>query len=257
MAWSDKIGGKDRSLIGSAATLGKTGVLPAFAFGARAARKAAGVQTFRIDGRELPYVVHPYNETYRNERAVELAVAFDWLDRQPAGPTLEVGHVLGHYRDIPNHTVVDLYEPAPGVLNVDALTYAPETRFQSIVAISTLEHVGFDEDDQDAGKTARLVDHLASLLVPGGELLVTFPLGYNRHLDDHLLAGTLGLDHVSIMRRTTTLGAWEQGTLEDVPRARYGFPFHHGNVIAVGRRSAPVVVGSAGDPGAGDTFPGA
>ncbi len=61
------------------------------------------------------------------------------------------------------------------VLNVDALEYRPDTPFTSILTISTLEHVGFDEDDQDPDKTRRLIDHLVTLLAPGGELLVTFP----------------------------------------------------------------------------------
>jgi hypothetical protein len=236
MAWSDKIGGKDRSLIGTAATAGKAVVLPASAVVAKAARKAAGVDRFSVGGRDLSYVVHPYNETWRNERAVELAIAFDWLDRRPPGPVLEIGHVTAHYRSTPQHTIVDLYEPAEGVLNVDALTYAPPERFTSILAISTLEHVGFDEDDQDPDKTRRLVDHLASLLAPTGELLVTFPLGYNRYLDDHLAAGAFGFSDVTLLRRITTLGAWEEAPLEDLPKARYGFPFRNGNMIAVGRR---------------------
>lgn len=236
MAWSDKIGGRDRSLIGSAATAGKAVALPAAALAAKAARKAAGVATFPFEGRALPYVVHPYNETWRNERAVELAVAFDWLDRRPAGPVLEIGHVTGHYRTTPQHTIVDLYEPAEGVLNVDALTYDPGTKFTSILAVSTLEHVGFDEDDQDPEKTKRLVEHLATLLAPGGELLLTFPLGYNRHLDDHLAAGAFDFTDVTLMRRLTTLGEWEEAPLADLPKARYGFPFRNGNMIAIGRR---------------------
>lgn len=238
MAWSDKIGGTDRSLIGTAATAGKAVALPVVAAGARAARRGAGVTTFAVGGRELPYVVHHYNETWRNERAVELAVAFDWLERRPAGPVLEVGHVTGHYRDIPQRTVVDLYEPAPGVLNVDALEYRPEQQFSSILALSTLEHVGFDEDDQDPLKPKQLVDHLATLLAPGGEMLISFPIAYNRHLDDLLMDGALGFTDVTLLRRVTTLGAWEEATFADVPRARFGFPFRSGNMVAIGRRGA-------------------
>ncbi|WP_164860537.1 glycosyltransferase family 1 protein [Rhodococcus sp. X156] len=236
--WADAIGGSDRSLLGRMATAGKRASLPVAARAARVVRRAAGVRTFTVGGRELEYSVHGYNETWRNERAVELPIAFDWLDRRPQGPVLEIGHVIGHYRPDLRHTVVDLYEPAEGVLNVDAVDFAPAERFRSIVAVSTLEHVGFDEDDQDPDKTRRLVEHLATLLTDDGELLVTFPLGYNRYLDDHLLAGALGFDQLSILRRVTTLGEWVEGDLADVRRARYGFPFHHGNTIAVGRRSA-------------------
>lgn len=239
MSWSDKVGGVDASLVGTIATRAKSAALVPAAVGARAVRGAAGVRTFGFRGRQLPYFVHAYNETWRNERAVEVAVAEDWLASRPAGRILEVGHVLGHYRPLPaDHTVVDLYEPAPEVLNVDALTYDPGHRFQSILAISTLEHVGFDEDDQDADKTRRLVDHLAGLLEPGGELLITYPLGYNHALDQHLLAGALGFDEVTILRRLTTLGAWSEAPFEDVPKFRYGFPFHRANAVAIGTRAA-------------------
>ncbi|MBO9531873.1 MAG: hypothetical protein J7513_02750 [Solirubrobacteraceae bacterium] len=237
MAWSDKLGGVDGSLAGSAATRAREAALPVAAAVAGSARRALGVRTFPFDGRQLPYFVHGYNETWRNERAVELAVAFDWLDARPAGPVLEIGHVLGHYRpNAADHTVVDLYEPAEGVLNVDALDYRPDQRFTSIVAISTLEHVGFDEDDQDPDKTRKLVDHLAGLLAPGGELLITFPLGYNHALDQHLLTGRLAFDQVDVLKRATTLGAWEPASIDEVPRFRYGFPFHRGNAVGIGRR---------------------
>jgi glycosyltransferase involved in cell wall biosynthesis len=243
--WVDVIRHRDRSPIGSIATAGKTASLPLGELGAARIRALAGVRSFVLDGRSLPYTVHRYNETWRNERAVELPIAFDWLDHRPAGRVLEVGHVLGHYRRNMDHTVVDLYEPSPGVLNVDALDFNPPHRFRSIVAVSTIEHVGFDEEDQDGDKTRRLLDHLCSLLTLDGELLVTFPLGYNRYLDDHLTSGRLGLHHVSVMRRKTTLGQWVQTDLDDVPRARYGFPFHYGNVIAVGRRGASPAAGTA------------
>lgn len=248
MAWSDKLGGVDGSVAGSVATQAREAALPVAAAVSGTVRRALGVRRFPFDGRTLPYVVHGYNETWRNERAVELAVAFDWLDRRPAGPVLEIGHVLGHYRPRrPDHTVVDLYEPADGVLNVDALEYRPDQQFTSILAISTLEHVGFDEDDQDPDKTRRLTDHLASLLAPGGELLLTFPLGYNHALDEHLLEGRLGFDQVDILRRATTLGAWEPATLDDVRRIRYGFPFHRGNGVCIGRRRAPAATDAADD----------
>lgn len=243
--WTDALGGADRSLLGSAATAGKKALLPPAALAARLVRQLAGVRTFTVDGDKLEYSVHPYNETWRNERAVELPITFSWLNRRPPGPVLEIGHVLGHYRrNLPQHTVVDLYEPAEGVLNVDALEYAPTERFRSIVAVSTLEHVGFDEDDQNPDKTRRLIEHLMTLLTDDGELMVTFPLGYNRHLDDHLLSGALGFDHLTVLRRVTTLGQWVEGDLDDVPRARYGFPFHHANAVAVGRRAAASIARS-------------
>lgn len=211
--------------------------MPLRAAGARTVRRAAGVRTFTFEGRELPYLVAPYNETWRNERAVEVPIALDWLQRRPAGPVLEVGHVVGHYAPrAADHTVIDLYEPADDVLNVDALAYAPDTQFPSILAISTIEHVGYDEEDQDPEKPRKLLDHLAGLLAPGGEMLISFPLGYHHQLDQDLVSGALGLEDITVLRRATSLGIWQEATLADVPRVRYGLPFHRANGIAVGYR---------------------
>lgn len=238
MTWADQLGARGTSLR-SLAMHGREAVMPVVALAAQAGRKALGVRTFPYDGHELPYVVRGYNETWRNERSVELAVAFDLLERR-SGPVLEIGHVLGHYRPLAaDHVVVDLYEKSEGVLNVDALDYAPEQRFSTIVTVSTLEHVGFDEDDQNPDKTRALVEHLTGLLAPGGELLVTFPLGYNHALDAHLTAGRLRFDRLDILKRTDMAGTWVPASLDEVPRMRYGFPFHRANGVAIGRILRP------------------
>lgn len=136
------------------------------------------------NGRRLDLVDLPYNTTIRNERAVELAVAFDWLAGCD-GDGLEVGNVLGHY-GIAGHRVVDLHEQAPGVENIDV--FEIHGRFDWIVSISTVEHVGWD-DGRDPTGAAFAVTYLRSLLRPGGELLVTVPLGWNPPLDARLPLG--------------------------------------------------------------------
>ena len=240
MSWGDQLGGSGTTRISGLVTRAVNLSMPARAVGVRAVRKAAGLRTFTFEGRQLEYLVDGYNRTWGNERAVEVPIALDWLSRRPAGPVLEVGHVVGHYAPrAADHTVVDLYEPEDGVLNVDAMTYDPGTTFPSILAISTIEHVGYDEEDQDPDKPRRLLDHLTGLLSPGGELLVSFPLGYHHQLDRDLVDGRLGLEDVTILRRATTLGVWEQAALADAPRIRYGLPFNRANGIAVGYRRRP------------------
>ena len=69
--------------------------------------------SFAWDGARLPYFVHDYHYTWLNERAVEVALALDLLERHPGASVLEVGNVLGHYVPF-EHTVVDKYEQAAG-----------------------------------------------------------------------------------------------------------------------------------------------
>lgn len=145
---------------------------------------------FTYRGSTLRLFDHPYNDTRKNERAVEVAIAlrFVFTNCDGARVGLEVGNVLGHY-GVTGHTVVDLYERGwpggPHVTNVDVLDYDAGP-FDWIVSISTIEHT----DDPLA-----TLAHLRSLLAPGGHLLVTFPMGAHFDLDTAALDDTLGFAH--------------------------------------------------------------
>jgi SAM-dependent methyltransferase len=193
---------------------------------------------FELDGRRYRYFVHPYNATWRNERAVELPVALALLDESRGARVLEVGNVLVHYGRR-GHDVVDKYEPSPDVIALDIVDFRPERPYDVIVAISTLEHVGFDEDVRDPAKPRRAVEHMASLLAPGGRMLVTVPLGYNEALDRDLLADGLGFDRVGFLERTSRLGRWREVPAATAAGARYGHPYRWANAVAVAERRAP------------------
>lgn len=154
--------------------------------------------TFGYYDTRLPYFDHPYNSTARNERAVELPVAFAWLDCQ-TGQGLEVGNVTSHYRP-PTHRVVDLYEQAPGVDNVDLFDVTGP--FDWVLSISTIEHVRWDvAETRDAVGAVAALTRLRSLMAPGGRMLVTVPFGHHPHLDAHLCAGRSGATRESTMVR--------------------------------------------------------
>ncbi len=193
---------------------------------------------FSLAGRRFRYFAHPYNVTWRNERAVELPVALGLLHDAPGARVLEVGNVLVHYGH-GGHDVVDKYEPAQGVFAEDIVDFRPATPYDVIVAISTLEHVGFDEDVKDPGKPRRAVEHMASLLAPGGRMLVTIPLGYNEALDRELLAGRLAFDEVRYLKRFSRLGRWREVPADAAAGTRYGHPYRWANAVAVGERRAP------------------
>jgi hypothetical protein len=148
------------------------------------------MSTFRWRGIELPYADHAYNTTRRNERAVELPIVERWLADGDGGATLELGNVMGHYDLGPERRIVDRYEEAPGVENLDVFDLDPETdRFDQIVAISTVEHVRWDETPREPGGSRAAIEHLRSLLTPDGRMLVTVPTGCNPPLDEYLLSG--------------------------------------------------------------------
>lgn len=141
---------------------------------------------------DLEYLDHPYNVTAANERAVEVPLAAAFLEGV-TGPVLEIGNVLAHYPIAGDRTVVDLNERGPGVINADVLTWVPPHRFDRIVAVSTVEHVGWDGPAPQIHAAAAAIARLASWLAPGGALLVTVPIGYHHGLDAAIADRVLGI----------------------------------------------------------------
>jgi hypothetical protein len=140
---------------------------------------------FTLGGESYPLLRHRHGLTWVTERTVEVPVARRLVERHRGARILEVGNVLSHYMRV-EHDVVDKYERAPGVRNVDVLDLPPEPGYDLIVTISTLEHVGRDETPRDPGRAVGALDHLRGLLLPGGTLCATVPVGYNPDLDGAL-----------------------------------------------------------------------
>lgn len=148
------------------------------------------LSTFTYHGRQLNRLDHLYNSTAISERGVEIAIAVDFLAWR-TGRTLEVGNVLQHYEagvvgsgiEHFSRRIVDLYEDGPGVENIDVFDI--EGEYESIVSISTLEHVGFDYEPKRPGAEGTLaaIEHLRGCLSEDGCLLVTIPIGFNPALD--------------------------------------------------------------------------
>ena len=176
--------------------------------------------TFRYDGAEHRYLRHAYNWTWLNERAVEVPLAAAVLAGSAGARVLEVGNVLGHYQAA-DHTVVDKYERAAGVLNADVAELDLPGPYDLVLAVSTLEHVGLDEDVLDPGKPARAIERLTSLLAPGGRLWCSHPVGYNLELDRQLQDGRFGFTRLTALRRLGPSNRWEQVPVEEVWGTRY------------------------------------
>jgi len=196
-----------------------------------------GGATFTLDGEQVPYFRHPYNWTWLNERAVEVALARRILaGAPPAARVLEIGNVLSHYLPV-DHPVVDKYERARGVRNVDVTDLEPGTGFDLIVSISTLEHVGLDEDVQQPDKPLHAVRGLLDLLAPGGRLWFTLPVGYNLELDRRLRAGEIAFGRLAALHRARHRNRWTQVPVEQVWDAPYDRLLYTAHGLLVGEIS--------------------
>jgi hypothetical protein len=197
---------------------------------------------FVFDGERYDYLFHHYNTTWRNERTVEVPLAARVLAGHRGARMLEIGNVLHNYLgedELPaGRMIVDKYEVAPGVRNMDVVDHRPESTYDMIVAISTMEHVGWDEEPQDPAKAAAAIERIHTWLAPKGQLLVTVPLGHHPELDRRLLDGPPLFGQLHFMRRVSAENRWTQADAVEVRGARYGSPFPFANAIAIGRSSA-------------------
>jgi hypothetical protein len=198
-------------------------------------RKNFGPKAFSLGGKQYNYEVHPF--ILDNERAVEIGLARTFLNEH-SGRILEVGNVLGNFT--PHvHDVVDKYEVAPGVINEDIITFEPPKKYDAIVTLSTLEHVGWDETPRTPEKILAAIAHLKTLLTPGGELMATMPPGYNAFLDQIVREQRTGFSKVKFLVRTTANNQWCEAALEEAMSRKFNEPFTCANALIVGTFTAP------------------
>lgn len=203
-------------------------------------RIARGRKTFTFRGRKLRYFVHWYNTTFDNERAIEIPIALAAISltlqqssgQAPRGRILEVGNVLSHYVPI-CHDVLDKYERGEHIIHEDVADFSPTHPYDLIISLSTLEHVGFEEEIQDRQKIFRAMQRLRSALAPDGRLLATIPVGFNPHLAPLLLSGEL-FDRQHYFVRTSASNRFEETSPQEALSRQFNYPYSFGNGIVIG-----------------------
>ena len=190
-------------------------------------------KTFQFDGRAYEYLYHPYNRTWKNERGVEIPIFRELLLQHQGKRILEVGNVLSHYFPI-QHDIVDKYEVSPGVINKDIVEYVPPQKYDLIVSISTLEHVGWDEQPQEPAKLLHAIEHLRSTcLAPGGSLIASLPIGYNKFFDGLLNTGKSPFTTQHFLKRISKRNYWVESDWEQVRDVPYGRFVAHAICIGI------------------------
>jgi hypothetical protein len=189
-------------------------------------------ESFKLGGKEYLYYSHPYNNTWKNERCVEVPVVWDLVQQYHPNEVLEIGNVLSHYFSV-KHDIVDKYERGRGVINQDIVDLDFDKKYRLIVSISTLEHVGWDEVPKEPGKHLRAIDSILKCLAPDGLFLTTLPIGYNPDLDKDIEDGKITFKEVDLMKRTSET-TWVESDWEEVKGAKFGDPYKTGNGLVFG-----------------------
>ena len=194
--------------------------------------------TFLFQGNKYRYLFHRYNVTWQNERAVEVPIVKHILQKT-SGEVLEIGNVISHYITV-KHDIVDKYERAKGVTIQDVTEIQTSKRYDLVISISTLEHVGWDEKpdhsklEDDPEKILKAISKLCALLKQKGKIVVTIPLGYNPYLDRLLKSGRLRFDKQFFMKRTSKGGRWVEATWEAVKDIGFNMQVPTANAILIG-----------------------
>jgi SAM-dependent methyltransferase len=167
------------------------------------------------------------------ERVIEIPIINGFVEEHRGKRILEVGNVLSHYLPV-EHDVLDKYEKGRDIINQDVVDFKPSLKYDLIVSISTLEHVGWDEFPKNPMKILHALDNLKRCLATGGKMVITFPLGYNSEMDRLLKRGELNFNEQYYLKRITIDNRWVETALEDVINTKYDEPFLFANALVIG-----------------------
>jgi SAM-dependent methyltransferase len=200
--------------------------------------RTGGRGAFSFDGASYPYLYGAYKRSWMTERAVEVPIVQRIVDTHVGGRVLEVGNVLSHYGP-QRHVIVDKYEQAPGVENLDVFDMAGLGTFDLVVAVSTIEHVGWDEDPRVPGKAVEALRALYERVAPGGRLVITIPAGYNPSLDEAVRDGAVEFTSLAAMRRDGGGTSWRQAPPDEALRAPYDFLLYSARGVLIASLERP------------------
>jgi len=189
---------------------------------------------FVFCNRKLRYFLHPYNLTWLNERVVEIPIIMDYIKQSKAKKILEFGAVLSHYYKV-NWDVIDKFERGKRIINDDVINFRPTEKYDLVVSISTLEHVGFDDDIKNPTKPVEAVKNLKeNCLKKNGRIVVTLPLAYNPEMDKLVFNKKIHFDELFFLKRISRSNKWKEVTANEVKDIKFGRPYRNANAIAVG-----------------------
>lgn len=197
-------------------------------------------KTFTFNGQTYKYFWHWYNFTWRNERSIEIPIIREKVQSFHGKRILEVGNVLSHYTPC-QHDILDKYEKGRNVMNQDVVDFQPSEKYDLIVSISTLEHVGWEEVPQEPRKILHALENLKNkCLAPGGQIVVTLPLGLiglNPEMDKLLREGKLCFTKQYCMKRVSKSNEWIEIGWHEVRRTKYT-PSPYCNTLVIGIENA-------------------
>lgn len=195
---------------------------------------------FKFNNKTYKYFYSLKNTTWFSERCIEIPIFKKMINKFKNKRILEVGNVLNQYTKI-NHLVIDKYEKNKNILNIDIVNFKPKHKFDLIICISTIEHIGYNENIYTEKKNILKPNkHLKVLklfkkwLKPKGKAFISFSLGYNKFLDYNLHYNKLPFTKTYYLKKISLNGKWKQFKYNKVSHIRYNNPYYNSNVVCIG-----------------------
>jgi SAM-dependent methyltransferase len=188
-------------------------------------------ELFKFNGEIYNYFYHTYHTTWKNERSIEIPIIQRYIDSNKYKNVLEVGNVLSHYFPV-SYDIVDKYEEGEHVINTDVVDFNPKKRYNLIISISTIEHIGYDEKIKDPMKIRKALAHLKTLLAPNGKIIISVPLDYNPEMDK-LIKYEKTFSELYYLKRIA-VDKWIEVNKEDIKNAKFNYPFPKDNALVIG-----------------------
>lgn len=171
------------------------------------------MNTFQINDQKLRYAREFFNEAYRNERSVEVALG-RWFLSKFESNILEVGAVMPYYGS-ESHKIIDLADEHPKSEKINALGY--DYKDKNVLSISTIEHMMVKEYNNGSDKDS--ITFLNEVIASAPNYLITWGVGYNQFLDAYMK------EHPEIscfiLRRTN----WKNEYVKHTDSNDFSFPF--------------------------------
>ncbi len=187
--------------------------------------------SFIFNNQALFYLLHTYNLSWINERTIEIPIVLNEIKKANTDKILEAGAVLKHY--IPAQwPIVDKFEGGNGIINRDLADYIPKRKYELIISVSTLEHVGFD-DENNPEKIISVIENMKRWVTKHGKIIATMPLGYNKYMDNLIFNNKLGFNKYYFMKRVSRKNKWIQVKMEKVKEAKYNYPYNNANAVVI------------------------
>ncbi len=183
-------------------------------------RKAKHEKTFLLNGERIPYVFT--GESYRGPRCIEYPIGLKYLEMFRGKKVLEVGNTMRMHFNM-KHDTIDKYDSRKGAMPIDLFDYDQKRKYDLILSISTLEHVGWDEHPRVHGLFIPAIRKLKSHLKKGGLLVFTIPLGYNKDIDKLFENRKLNFERY-YLKKANSLNEWVQNSEKEALRTPYGGP---------------------------------